>query len=84
MCSISICQEGEDKFPPLILKHLRRQSCLDTSKNTGMKVKVGEKTLGHNMLLLSTHLLVRQRFHKVGNDVLGSSQWLMSSPYIGA
>lgn len=39
-----------------------------------MKVKVGEKTLGHTMLLPSTHLLFRQRFHKLDNDVLGSSQ----------
>lgn len=78
MCSISICQEGEDKFPLLIVKHLRSQSCLDTSRRTGMKVKVGEKTLGHTMLLLSTHLLFRQRLHKLGNDVLGSSEWLMS------
>lgn len=34
---------------------------------------------GPCMFLLSTHLLFRQKFHKLGNDVLGSSQWLMSS-----
>lgn len=44
-----------------------------------MKVVVEKKTLGHSVLCLSTHLLFRQKFHKLGNDVLGSSQWLMSS-----
>lgn len=62
-----------------LLNLWRKHGWLDTGGSSGVEAVGKEKDLGLQSALLPTHLLSGQEFHRLPNDVLGSSLLLMSS-----